>query len=112
MTIEEAGEIILGGQPFIGCGPCEGMGYIQLTETTYQDCGPCLGNGRTVRPEYQCACDRLGMDCPDPRHPPIVCDFIVGEEIVLNVIVSEEIVLNVINPAAIKRLTINSKITI
>jgi hypothetical protein len=71
MTLEEAVEVILQGNPFVECKSCGGMGYFfnslevdENGEKMPRLCPPCNMTGQVVRAEYRKACNVLGRPVP------------------------------------------------
>ena len=62
MTLEEAVERILQGEPFAHCGPCDGMGLIEN-----EPCPRCQGMGSCIDPRYAEACQLLGRPLPENK---------------------------------------------
>lgn len=70
MTPEEAGQIILEGEPWITCDWCDGDGKSTVYD---RECGWCKGYGVVLKKGYIAACDVLQRpfpSLPTRRWPP------------------------------------------
>lgn len=72
MKIEEAGELVLGGKPWVRCVNCRGTGRLSLvdgypTESDLKiDCGRCSGKGFWLSNKAKEAYEMLDLEVP-PR---------------------------------------------
>lgn len=75
MTIEEAGQRVLEGKPWLQCGVCTGNGLVHTIDPEDdngencagcrgEDCSACHGSGSVLDPSFAEACELLKMPTP------------------------------------------------
>lgn len=66
MTREEAGQIVLEGDPWLACQTCDGDGWQSYADgvVTVMVCSDCCGFQTVIRPIYKEACVLLDLCLP------------------------------------------------